>query len=96
MKLESYSTSSAKSPITTQGHHEHNARKKIEMAPWEDENFLQKAEGALDSIRLPSAKEILVQKDETWDHDQTVTLLVDDEDSKEEEELVKLFPFPII
>lgn len=83
--------------ITTQGHNENNSRKKAQTVPWEDKNFQQKTDGALDlAIRLPSTKGIRVQKeDETWDHDHSLTLVVDDNDYTQDKEAVEvksLFP----
>lgn len=58
------------------------------MAPWEDKNFLQKAEGALEPIPSPSTKEILAQsKGEIWDPDHSLTLVVDDDDYEQEKEV---------
>lgn len=104
MKLDCHSTSLIKAPgitqaIKTEGHNESNARKIAQTALWGDKNFLQKAEGALEPIRSPSTKEIMVQKkDETWDLDHSLTLVVDD-DYEQEKEVVEvksfLFLFPI-
>lgn len=100
MKPDRHSTSLAKTPsvtqaIETQGDKENNARKKSQTVPWD---FLQKAEGVLDPIRLPStstSKETLIQEDETSDHDQSLTLLVDDDDYKQEKEVVEVKSFLI-
>jgi hypothetical protein len=98
MNLDCHSTSLTKAPnitqtIKTEGHNEHNARKKVQTAPWEDKNFLQKAEGALEPIPSPSTKEILVQKNETWDLDHSLTLVVDDDDYEQEIEVVEVKSF---
>jgi hypothetical protein len=80
--------------ITTQGHNENNARRKAQTAPWEDKNFLQKAEGALDSVHLLSVKGVLVQeKDEIWNHDHSLTLVVDNDDHEQEKEVAEVKPF---
>ena len=98
MKLDCHSTSLTEAPsitqaIKTEGHNENNARNKAQMAPWEDMNFLQKAEGAFKPIRSPSTKEILVQKkDETWDLDHSLTLVVDDDDYEQEKEFFEVKP----
>lgn len=105
MTLDCQSTSSTKAQSTTQtikteGHNENDARKKARTAPWEDKTFLQKAEKALEPISSPPTREILVQKtDETWDLDHSLTLVVDDDGSEQEKEVVEvksfLFLFPI-
>ena len=98
IKADRESTTSAKAPtftqaIATQGHNESKARKHVQMALWEDKNFLQKAEGFLEPVRLPSTKEGVIQKDETSDHDHSITLLVDDDDYKQEKEVVEVKSF---
>lgn len=96
MKPDRHSTSPTKASIvtqaiTTEGHNENNPRKKAQLAPWEDKNFLQKAEGTSDPIRLPSTKEILVpKKDETWNHDRSLTLVVGDDYEREKEDIVMI------
>lgn len=96
MKLDCQPTSLTKAPsltwgINTEGHNENNARKKAQTAPWEDKNFLLKTEGAFALNRSPSTKEILVQKkDETWDPDHSLTLVVDDDDYEQEKEVVEV------
>ena len=63
-----------------------------------DKNFLQKVEGVLDPIHLPSATSIskgtLIEKDETLDNDCSFTSLVDNKQGKEVIE-VKSFPIPV-
>jgi hypothetical protein len=99
MKPDRHSTSLTKAPIiaqiTTQGHNENKATKKAQTAPLKDKNLLQKAEGALDPSRLPSTK--VQKKDETWDNDHSLTLVVDDDYYEQEKENaeVKLFLFLI-
>jgi hypothetical protein len=99
MTLDCHSTSLTKAPSTTQtikteGHNEHDARKKARTAPWEDKNFLQKAEKALEPISSPSTREILVQKkDETWDLDHSLTLVVDDDGYEQEKGVVEVKSF---
>jgi hypothetical protein len=98
MKFDCHSTSLTKAPSTvqaikTEGDNENDAGKKAQKAPWEDKNFLQKADRALEPVRSPSTKEILVMKrDETWDLDHSVTLVVDDDDY-EQEKVVEVKPF---
>jgi hypothetical protein len=95
MTLDCHSASLTKAPNTTQtikteGLNEHDARKKARTAPWEDKNFLQKAEKALEPISSPPPREILVQKtDETWDLDNSLTLVVDDDGYEQEKEVVE-------
>jgi hypothetical protein len=104
MKLNRPSTSLTKAPsithaIKTEIHDENDEnidRKKAQTAPWGDKNLLQKAEGAFEPIRSPSKKEILIQKkDDTWDRDHSLTLVVDDDDYEQEKEVVEVMSFPI-
>jgi len=92
MELDCHTTSLAKVPSITQteDHNENKARKKAQTSPWEVMNFPQKAE----PIRSPSAMEILVQKkDDTWDLDHSLTLVVDDDDYEQEKEVVEVKNF---
>jgi hypothetical protein len=80
--------------VKTEGHNENNERKKVQTAPCGDKNFLQKAEGDIEPIRSPSTKELLVQKkDDTWDLDHSLTLVVDDDDYEQEKEIVEVKSF---
>lgn len=92
MKPDRHSMSLTKVPIiaqiTTQGHNENKTTKKAQTAPWEDKNLLQKAEGA---SCLPSTK--VQRKDETWDNDHSLTLVVDDDYYEQEKENVEVKPF---
>ena len=74
--------------VKTEGDNQNNDRKEAQTASWGDKNFLQKAEGVSEPIRSPSAKEILVpKKDDTWDLDRSLTLVVDDTDYEQEKEV---------
>lgn len=91
MELDCHLTSLTKAPSITQAiktevHNESNARKKAQTASREDKkNLLPKAEGVFEPIRSPSMKEMFVQKkDETWALDQSLTLVVDDDDYEQE------------
>lgn len=97
MKPDRHSTSLGRTPsvtqaIETQGDKENNARKKSQTVPWD---FLQKAEGVLDPTRLPSTSTSKETLNETSDHDQSLTLLVDDDDYKQEKEVVEVKSFLI-
>lgn len=97
MKLDCHSTNLTKAPgitqaIKTEGHNENNARKKAQTAPWGDKKILQKAEGALES-RSPSTKKILVQKDETWEPDHSLTLVANNDDHEQEKEVIEVKSF---
>lgn len=73
--------------VKTEGHNENTDRKKDQTVSWGDKNFFQMAS---EPIRSPSTKEILVQKkDDTWDLDQSLTLVVDD-DYEQEKEVVEV------
>ena len=99
MKLDCPSTSLTKPPsithaIETESHDENNEnvdRKKAQTASLGDKNPLQKAEGTFEPIRSPITKEILIQKkDDTWNLDHSLTLVVDDDDYEQEKEVVEV------
>ena len=87
--------SSIPQAIMPPSHSENNARlKEAQTAPGEEDKNVQNIQEALDPNRLLSTKDMLIHKDETWDNDHSLTLLVDDKGEKEAIE-VKPFLLPI-